>query len=194
MALMRSEIKTGGGDWLGIKKGTLKEVRDESAKYDWADVYLVVEFEVEGSQYTRPLKIAGSWEKNADGTIQDCTLLKRMTFFFDAIGFQGGVNQHGEWCDENEQKIDDICSFLETQYAGTACTVYVFKELSKNGKAYTKIHNKVLAHGNGSEKELESYIEFLRTKGFIKEAPADHTNPTTTESNPLPDGIDIASL
>jgi len=194
MAIMRSEIKSGGGDWLGIKNATLKEVRDESAKYSWADIYLVCEFEVEGSKYPRPLKIAGSWEKNPDGTIQDCTLLKRITYLLDALGEQGGVNQYGEWCTEDETSISDICSHLMANYTGTELTVYVFRELAKNGQAYSKIHNKVLKPGNGAEKELQSYIDFLKSKGFIKEAPADHENAKPASNGDIPDEFDIENL
>ena len=194
MALMRSEIKSGGGDWLGIKNATLQSVRDESDKYDWADIYLVCEFEVKGSKYPRPLKIAGSFEKNDDGTIQDCSLLRRITYFFDAIGEPGCVNQHGEWCNEKEEKISDICDHLTKNYKGTLLTVYVYRELAKNGQAYTKIHNKVLAHGNGSETELQSYIDFLKSKGFIKEAPADHKNAESTPDSSTPSEFDIANL
>ena len=122
---MRSEVKSGGGDWLGIKTGSLTKVTDESHKYDWADVYLLVEFMVEGSEYPRVMKVTGSWEKNPDGTIQDCPLLKRVTFLFDALGDMGGVNQHGEWCDSNEQKIDDICDYLMANYKDSRCTIYV---------------------------------------------------------------------
>ena len=193
---MRHEVKSGGGtSWLGIKTGKLESVRDESSKYAWADVYLVCEFSVEGSKYPRPLKIAGSWEKNADGTIQDGTLLKRITFLFDALGFQGGVNQFGEWVDENEEKINDICDYLELGYKGSDCTIYVYRELAKDGKAYTRIHNKVLKAGNGSAQELEGYINYLKANNFIKEAPADHDNNSTVAADPIQvDGVDIATL
>jgi len=89
---MRSDLTkhTGGASWLGIKKASLKNVIDDSAKYDWADVYLSLEFEVADSKYTRPCQIKGSFETNPDGTIQDCPLLKRITYALDALGFQGG--------------------------------------------------------------------------------------------------------
>jgi hypothetical protein len=200
MAIMRSEVKSGGGDWLGIKTGSLTKVTDESHKYDWADVYLLVEFMVEGSEYPRVMKVTGSWEKNPDGTIQDCPLLKRVTFLFDALSDMGGVNQHGEWCDSNEQKIDDICDYLMANYKDSKCTIYVYRELAKNGNAYTRVHNKILKAGNGSEKELESYITFMKSKGYLKEAPADHQNGTAATQTNVgsqamnTDGIDIANL
>ena len=176
MAIMRSEIKSGGGgDWLGIKTGKITNITDDSAKYDWADVYLKVEFTVEGSQYPRVMQISGSFDKEPDGKIKDCTLLKRITFFLDSIGEQGGINQDGKWETEDGKPISDICAHLN-QYCGVNLTIFIYKELSKNGQAYTRVHNKVLPVSAGSEKELESYIEFLRSKGFLKEAPADMSN------------------
>ena len=177
MAIMRSTIKSGGGDWLGIKTGTINKITDESSKYDWADVYLVVEFKVEGSEYPRVMKIAGSYDKEPNGQIKDCSLLKKVTYFFDAIGEMGGPNHMGDWVDANEHAINDIVTHLQ-QYVGHQLTIYVFKELAKNGQAYTRVHNKVLPVSAKSEEELTGYINFLKSKGFLKEAPADMTNPS----------------
>lgn len=197
MAIMRSKTSSGGASWLGIKTGTLLNVIDETHKYDWADLYMVVEFTVEGSDYPRVCKIVGSFDKEPDGRIKDCTLLKRITFLLEALGEEGGVNQHGKWVTENEEPIDDIASYLTNAYKGKQCTIYVFKELAKNGQAYTRVHNKVLAKTNTSETELQSYIDYLKSKGFIKEAPADGTGTATkVEPNGSFDasGIDIANL
>ena len=177
MAIMRSTIKSGGGDWLGIKTGTINKITDESSKYDWADVYLVVEFKVEGSEYPRVMKIAGCYDKEPNGQIKHCSLLKKITYFFDAIGEMGGPNHMGDWVDANEHAISDIVTHLQ-QYVGHQLTIYVFKELAKNGQAYTRVHNKVLPVSAKSEEELTGYINFLKSKGFLKEAPADMTNPS----------------
>lgn len=201
MAIMRSEVKTGssGGDWLGIKKGTIASFKDQSADFDWADVYLAIEFKVEGSDYTRLLKIAGSFDREPDGRIKDCTLLKRITYFLDAIGEMGGVNTEGNWEQESGEPITDICSHL-SKYIGTTLTIYVFKELAKNGQAYTRVHNKVLPYSSTSEEELQGYINFLKSKGFIKEADPNHVNPQQpvqqNGTGNVPDlgGLDIANL
>ena len=85
-------------------------------------------------------------------------------------------------------------------YKDSRCTIYVYRELAKNGNAYTRVHNKILKAGNGSEKELESYINFMKTKGYLKEAPADHQNGTAATQTNVgsqamnTDGIDIANL
>ena len=197
MAIMRSKITKGEGpSWLGIKKASLKSVKDESSKYDWADVYLILEFDVEESKYTRPCKIVGSFEKNPDGTIMDCSLLKRITYASDAFGFQGGVNQNGKCVDENEEPIDDIATFLESNFAheepNFEYLVYVFKELAKNGKTYTRIHSRFMRKGNGAEEELDSYIKFLLKKGYLKEAADDDA--VTPDNDLKLDGLEIASL
>lgn len=199
MAIMRSTIKSGGGgDWLGIKTGTIHKITDESAKYDWADVYLVVEFMVQGSEYPRVMKIAGSYDKEPNGMIKDCSLLKKVTYFFDAIGEMGGPNQDGSWVSETEEPVSDIVAHLQ-KYIGQTLTIYVYKELAKNGQAYTRVHNKVLPVSAKSEEELTSYINFLKSKGFLKEAPADMSNPAQkvelNGTGSISNGnLDIASL
>jgi len=198
MAIMRSTIKKGGGgSWLGIKTGTISKITCEQEKYkSWADVYLIIEFMVEGSEYPRVMKVVGSYDKEPSGQITDCSLLKKITFLFDAIGEQGGPNHMGKWVDSDENEISNIVSHLN-QYIGTELTIYVFKELAKNGQAYTRVHNKVFPKGEAYHKELESYIAFLKSKGFIKEAPENMDTPaqpvemngTGTMGN-----IDIANL
>ena len=63
MAILQSGRNTGSSNgsapWLGIQKAKIVEIRDESDKWDWAEIYLVVELDVEGSDYNRPMKIAG---------------------------------------------------------------------------------------------------------------------------------------
>ena len=196
MALMRSEIKSGGGgNWLGVQKIVFHGVEDHSHKYDWADVYLVCEFTTETSKYPRILKVSGDFTKNPDGTIQDGPLLKRITYLFDALGEQGGVNQFGKWCDADENEISDICAHLVTNYKGAECTGYVYNELAKNGKTYTRLHNYVKSgHDANSSKEVESYIDFMRSKGYLKEAPADSGNATSNQVTVDADGVDIANL
>ena len=199
MAIMRSNISKGeGGNWLGIKKASLKSVEDLSSKYDWADIYLMLEFETEGSKYTRPCKLVGSFERSPDGNIIDCSLLKRLTYACDALGFQGGVNQKGEWVTEDEEPIDDIASFLNSNYSHAdepkyEYLTYVYKELAKNGKVYTRIHPRFVKDGNGAHAELKSYIDFLTSKGFLKEANDDQgaANPETELEL---DGLEIANL
>ena len=69
---MRSKVNKGGGaSWLGIKSGKLAKVTDKADQYNWADVYLECEFTVEGSDYPRVMKIAGSFDRNTDCVFGD---------------------------------------------------------------------------------------------------------------------------
>jgi len=198
MAIMRSKVNKGGGaSWLGIKSGKLAKVTDKADQYNWADVYLECEFTVEGSDYPRVMKIAGSFDRDPGGMIQDCSLLKKLTHFLDAIEEQGGINTEGKWEQEDGNPIDSIVLHL-SKHLGKDLTIYVYKELAKNGQAYTRVHNKVLPVSAKSEEELTGYINFLKSKGFIKEAPADHRNdaagtPVAPEQGTV-EGLDIANL
>ena len=61
-------------------------------------------------------------------------------------------------------------------------------------------HNKVLPYSSTSEEELQGYINFLKSKGFIKEADPNHVNPQQpvqqNGTGNVPDlgGLDIANL
>tara|TARA_Y100000361_G_scaffold227_2_gene200 strand:+ start:1339 stop:1917 length:579 start_codon:yes stop_codon:yes gene_type:complete len=192
---MRSSINSNGGsgNWLGVQEITFHGVEDHSSKYDWADVYLVCEFTTPTSKFPRIMKIYGDFEKNPDGTIQDGKLLKKITYLFDALGEQGGVNQYGKWCDENENEISDICAHLTSKYKDVKCTGYVFEELAKNGKTYTRLHHYCKpGFDEKSKKDVESYMDYMRRKGYLKEP---SNNPTTASQVTVDaNGIDIANL
>ena len=197
MAIMRSKPSGGKPSWLGIKEAGILSFRDDSSKFDWADVYITVEFEVEDSDYTREMKVAGSFEKNADGTIKDCPLLKKITYLTTALGWDGGVNHKGQWVDNLEQPIPNIAEFLTSNFGTPVApskdyVIYVYREMAKNGKAYTRVHNKIMKKGNGAIDELDSYIKYLQSKGYIKEATAEQSMAAQTEVNI--DGLDVASL
>ena len=197
MAIMRSEVKKAGGNWLGVKTGTLSKITCEKERFSsWAEVYLKIEFTVEGSEYPRTLKICGSFDKETNGQIKDCTLLKHTTWLLDSLGEQGGINHLGKWVDANEHPIENIVEYLN-KYIGTKLTIFVYKELSKNGQTYTTVHNKVMADTPEAPKELQGYIDFLRSKGYIKEAPENMTQqstPVVMNGSGTMSDIDIANL
>ena len=197
MAIMRSKPSGGKPSWLGIKEAGILSFKDDSSKFDWADVYITVEFEVEDSDYTREMKVAGSFDKNADGTIKDCSLLRKITYLTTALGWDGGVNHQGQWVNNLEEPISDIATYLTEQFAVPVAPnkdyiIYVYRELAKNGKAYTRVHNRVMKKANGATEELDSYITYLKSKGYIKEATAEQSMGATKEINV--DGLDVASL
>ena len=192
MAILQSGRNTGSSDgtapWLGIQKAKIVEVRDESDKWDWAEIYLVVELDVEGSDYNRPMKIAGKFERNPDGTIEETSLVRRINYLCTALKWNGGINQHGKFENEDGTEIADIATFLHDNYAKETneygFLVYVYKEPPKNGKSYTRVHNKIMANEGTNERKLEDHIAYLRKNGYLKEALND-----ATMANGLGDGV-----
>ena len=108
------------------------------------------------------------------------------------------MNQHGKWCDSDENVIEDICAHLVSKYKGKKCTGFVYDELAKNGKTYTRLHNYIKSGFDANtKKDVESYMAFMRSKGYLKEAPADSgktANSVATQVTVDADGIDIANL
>tara|TARA_R100000808_G_C2147571_1_gene155555 strand:- start:2123 stop:2758 length:636 start_codon:yes stop_codon:yes gene_type:complete len=186
MAILQAGRKAGGdgsAPWLGIQKANIVEFRDESSKWDWAEIYLVAELKVSGSDYNRPLKIAGSFERNPDGTVQENSLVRRINYLCVAMGWNGGINQHGKFEDEDGKEIDDIASYLNDMFADNSASipgagsdnypylVYVYKELPKNGKSYTRVHNKIMKNEGTNERKLADHIAYLKKNNYLKEAP-----------------------
>ena len=115
MPIFRPENKSGTG-FLGYKKLGIISITDKSGKFDLADVYLEVEMKVENSQYNRNFYVSGGHEMSENGDIIDSSLLKRIYHFFDAIGFEGGVNLKGEFEDKSGNVIKDIADYLNTNF------------------------------------------------------------------------------
>lgn len=180
----RPETTTQGGKWLGFQDAQIVDFRDKSDQYDWADVYLEVDFRIPTSEYPVTYQLKGSYEKNDDGTIKDNSLLRRIYYLFDAIEFRGGPNRYGEWVDENDAPINNIVAFLNKHYIEPdALTsnahpfyIYVYKEAAKDGKAYTRVAQKIARQVAREKVDLESWITFMKSKGFIKEATESTSN------------------
>ena len=201
MPIMRSEVKQFDNSWFGFKDCGISSFRDDSQKYDWADVYLVVELSIKGSKYTRPCKIAGSFDKNADGTIADCTLLKRITYMSDALEWDGGVNQFGQWVEGNaeETPIDDIAKYMDLRYgkgeeAPLDYYCYVYREAGKDGKAYTRVYSKFMKNTPDNRKSLESHIEWMKKNKYLKEVAEVADNSNTNEVQVEVDGLNVSNL
>ena len=179
MAILQAGRNSGSSDgtapWLGIQKARITEFRDEAHKWDWAEIYLTVELDVSGSDYSRPLKIAGSFEKNPDGTIQENSLVRRINYLMTALGWDGGINQYGKWEDADGKELEDAAAFFQSMYTNTPegtypYLVYVYKELPKKGKSYTRVHNKIMKNEGTNERKLKDHIAYLKKNGYLKEA------------------------
>ena len=180
--------KGSGGSFFGILPAALIDIVDRSddkkddgtKRFNWADIYLDVEFEPKGSQYTRKMQIAGSFERDSNGKITGGSVLNRMYSFFDAIGFAGGVNLDGEWEDKDGNKIDDIEQVLKdycmenpivTNDSVYKYLIYVYKEQPRNGsdKVWTRVSNSIFLNKPGEQDKFSERINFLKSRNIIKE-------------------------
>ena len=191
MAIFRPQPAT-GGSYLGYQNAGISSFNDRADEFGWADVYIVVNLKLENSQYEQPMSIAGSFDTEPDGNIKDCTLLRRLYYLFDAIGFEGGVTKEGDFEDADGNPIDDIRGYLEEHYAPVFPAeptmdyhVYLYKEWNdKEQKAYTRVVPKMVRNTSNDKKDFQGYIDFCKGKGVIKEydgtapTPSGTANPT----------------
>lgn len=175
--------------WLGYQSACIREFRDRTSEYDWADLYLEIELQTEGSQYPQTMRIFGSFDKNPDGTIKKSTLLNRITYLVDATGWKGGVDKNGNWVDD-DSKIENVADMLNALYAVPKDVdaeykylVYVYKEWVVNkdtgeGRAFTRVDPRLTdSTDHTAVTKFKEYIKFLKAKGVINEYyPSDTDN------------------
>ena len=191
MAIFRPKIES-GNKFYGICKIGIIEFEDKTDQYEWADLYLNVIVKQEGSEYTRNLKIAGSFEKDADGLITGGTVLRRMYSFFDSIGCKVGINVHGKFEDADGNEIDSLEDHLNKEWVNPLHTeqqpsldylAYIYKEKPKKAgdKAWTRVWHKLYRNEEANVSKLQDDVNWLKSKGVIKEF--DGTEPTSTPNN-----------
>lgn len=177
----------GGAQYLGFQACAITEFEDQTEKFDWADLFLRVQLQIEGSQYPVDMKILGSYDREPNGNIKTCSLLKKWYRFADTVGFTGGPDVTGKMVDEagnalNLQKaLDDHCQphpiDPKLEYY-----CYVYKEPSKKdpSTSYTTVYPRITTNTEKGRAELESFIQFLKSKSLIKEA---GDTPVVTQPN-----------
>jgi len=107
MALVRpAKTETSDGKFTGILPVCIWDFKDRSSEYDWADVFISVELDIQGSEYNRSLEICGGLERDSKGQVSGGHVLKPLYHLFDTLGFGGGLNAKGEWEDEDEECND----------------------------------------------------------------------------------------
>ena len=166
----------GGSKYLGFVPVAIMDYQDKSADFDWADVFIEVTLQMEHSQYTRRMQVCGSYDKEPNGHIKTSSLLKRVYYLFDAIGFQGGPDKEGNWVDADGEEINDIGRILSNEHTSNPlkpsfdyyCYLYK-KQPGKDGKSYTEAYPRLVPNTEKGRAELESYIAFLKSKNLIKE-------------------------
>ena len=171
----------GPAKWLGFQAVALTDFINKSENYDNLDVYLEVHFQNESSQYPYKYNLLGKFERDADGRVSgENSLLKRILYLTDAIGWNGGVNAKGEWVDEDDKVLeDDVAQLLNANYTqanygasnfDTPLYIYVYKKWSeKNQKAYPTVCPKIVQNDEAGRADLEDYIKYMKANKYIVE-------------------------
>ena len=182
MALIKPEKSSGKSvNFYGICDIAILSFEDKSSQYDWADIYLDTTIKQEGSDYTKSIRLTGSLERDPDGSVKGGSVLNRLYHFFDVLGIKAGINAKGDWETEEGTPIDNIADYLNENHAegidANPTTfpylAYVYKEKPKQagGKVFTRVHHKINANTVKGRKQIEDDMNWMRQKGFLKEAP-----------------------
>ena len=178
MAIFRPVMNT-GTSFFGICEINILSFKDRSDEFDWADVFIDITVQQKRSEYTRNIKLAGSFDKDATGNITGGSVLKRIYTFFDAIGCKAGLNVKGAWETEDGTIIENIEEWLNTQWINPNIDeenpdyiAYVYKEKPKKvgDKAWTRVYHKIYKNDSINKAKLSDDVKWLKGKGVIKEA------------------------
>mgnify|MGYP003130841527 FL=1 len=189
MALFKPKTTT-PTNFYGACEISILNYTDKSKEYDWADIYLDIEIKQKGSDYTKSIRLAGSFEKGPDGSITGGSVLNRLYHFFDIVGIEAGVNAKGEWETATGEPIKDIAKYLNDGYVAESnepksfpYLAYVYKEQPKQagGKVYTRVHHKLNHNSPEGRKRLEEDVKWFKSKGFLKEVKEDSPNAVSQE-------------
>ena len=189
MPIFRPKSSSGGGSkYMGIVPVSVDSFDDRSGEFDWADLFIEVTLKVEDSEYTKPMRVAGSIEKDASGKITGGSVLSRLYHLLDAIKCKAGLNVDGSWEDEEGNIIDNIYELLNdahtTSKFGFPFVAYIYKSKPKNAgdKSYTRVHPRLFSNDDKGKKDLQDHITWMKSKGFLKEADASDAIPKTNST------------
>jgi len=165
-----------GGSFLGFQACAITEIEDQTKQFDWADLFLKCTLALEKSQYPADMKILGSYDREPDGNIKTCSLLKKWYRFADTVGFKGGPDVTGKMVDEQGNEIN-LAEELDRHLSPHPIDpkleyyCYVYKEPSKKdpSTSYTTVYPRITPNTEKGRAELESFIQFLKSKNLIKE-------------------------
>ena len=178
MALFKPKSsKTGGNKFMGVCSMDVVGFSDRSKDFDWADIFLDVEVKVKESDYTRNIRIRGSFDKDASGNITGGSVLNRMYKFFEDIGCTAGINLQGNWEDADGNEIKDIAKYLNDNHTDNDGQLdkvgYVYKEENKKtGKQYTVVHYRLFPNTSKGKVDCSEHINWMKTNGYLREASA----------------------
>ena len=175
MALFKPKQKgNSGGKFTGICETHIVGFKDRSDEFDWADVFIDVEVGLKDSEYTRNIRIRGSFDKDDNGNIIGGSVINRMYKFFGDIGCAAGITVQGKWELEDGTGID-IEDYLNKNHVGNSQTFpyfsYVYKEENKkSGKTFNSVHYRLFPNTSKGNTDLASHIQWMKTNGYLKEA------------------------
>jgi hypothetical protein len=194
MAIFKPKSSGTSSNFSGICEFGLLEFRDRGKDFDWADIFIEVSVQQKDSEYDRTLQIKGSLDRE-DGKVVGGSVLKRMYNFFDQIGCGAGINVQGKWEDENGDEIKDIAKYLNdkfivgnTDYIPTMDYLgYFYKEQPKTpgGKAYNKMFTRIYRNVEENKAKLQSDIDWMKSKGYLKEVTDEVANKTEMSGSGL---------
>tara|TARA_Y100001973_G_scaffold56452_1_gene83371 strand:+ start:1035 stop:1646 length:612 start_codon:yes stop_codon:yes gene_type:complete len=202
MALFKPKgaMSDGGNKYMGVCEMGIISFEDQSAKFDWADIFLVATVAIKDSDYNREIKIRGSFDKDGGGNITGGSVLNRMYKFFGDIGCSAGVNVKGGWETEDGTEIKDIAKYLNDNHATTVLpgtnpdlthVGYIYKEANKKtGKAYNTVHYRLFPNNSNGKVDLASHVKWMKTNGYLKEA--DVTLAAPSQQTELPASVEDA--
>ena len=197
----QSSDNSGGANFLGFQEVALTDVVDRSADYPNMEIFLEIHFRNGNSQYPWKYSLLGSFDRDDDDTVSgESSLLKRILYFTDAIGWTGGVNTKGHWVDGEDKPVEDIAGLFNSKYtaknyglddgddseADHKYYIFTYKKWNeKAGRAYTTVCPKIVKNNDFGRKDLESYIQYMKANKFIVEhddtkAPVSNGDMTST--------------
>ena len=175
-----------GSSFLGFQEASILSVTDRTANFDWADVYIDVPLATANSNYSTTLRIKGSFKRNQDySVIANSKLVKDIYALFDAIGYTGGIDKDGNFCDNTGKRInieEELSTFASNKEASDKdhhynLYVYVYKEWNqKRKKGYTVVQNYVQPNTADGRAKVEERIDYLRSNGYLREATEEQLN------------------
>ena len=187
MAIFKPEIKEGSfNKFYGICELEIEKFEDKTDNFAWADIFIDVIVNQKGSDYTRNVKIDGSFDKASQGNITGGSVLKRMYKFFEVIGCTAGLTIKGEWETEDGTSIQNIGNYLNENFVNPIMPDnhvydyigYVYKEKPKTqgDKAWTRVYPKIYSNTDENKAKLKDDIDWLKGKGYLKEFTDEPTN------------------
>ena len=195
MAIFKPESNGSFTNFLGFCEFGILEFKDKSKDFDWADIFIELRVKQKGSDYDRTVQIKGSLDKE-NGMVTGGSVLKRMYHVFEQLGCEAGINVQGDWEDAQGNKIECIETFLNDNHCSSVIPGtdpdynylgYFYREQPKKtgDKSYTRAFNKIYRNIEGNKAKLENDVNWMKSKGYLKELTDEVDNKTEMSGSGL---------